>query len=1695
MGLADELNLAMRSAPEYRQDPTIAITAAQMPGNSQEHAEVASHLMNQKAIGSAVDETTSRNGGKGIFGATLGWLGGGVKGAMDFVGHGIATVGHVANQPLEQVKHQYRYLRDVQARHGFGEMLLNAIPMTAGGAIGGLLGGGYGIGIGVAAAGQIQEWVGGGYKDSWERTSGPDYKDPHGGSAVSPGRDAARFLGALSKHVGVHIEQHAGFDLYDAVSGLGDGLFSVAADPLMQAGTIRKEMKAGEASGLLVKQLATKWGGIPIKGADLAKVVAENPGTRRGLEHLATLNAGEIGARYRKLRPFARELGEADTMEKVGQVFIDRIGAAEMTQRTLPRRPIANAAFGDLLRGADARLRGLATFGAEEVEEGGRTVLRATQAEQEAGKLEGLGRGAIRRVGSTYKKATTFVPASYNATTNEMSRTTLYMNDPGSAGTVYDLARWGHTDRMAKHVAEQYSRASIADRQLIVRNVLTDNLANTMELTHPGWSGTADGSEALARLGDQIDGLFGGIDAGRTTPWGYDSQGRTVSRLVKNGETLSVPVLEGQHINVPMPDYMTFAHNLTALRGSQTSKFLAGADDLLYQHFTQRVFKRWALTSGGFAIRAVAQDLVPYVLKAPGGMVRGGLTKQMAKRGWEIAPEEEQHIVGAMTGWLANKVGVTNEGIGDTVALMTKRAREAGLTEDDVTDVAIMIKKNHAHVASAGVRAGHGAGVEIDGIQQYVNDELYHQAGRVPKMQRDPNVAQSWSAGHKDYNVHWHAQAKEIAEQSPATRAAAAEYSAAKAEGASEFEATHRATLKAKSVLDTTDESILNQNERHFTSLQQETPVLRGANVATNELEWVPGKAGRPGRYELTGQREYVGRSEHQMELFGSTERPETVWVPPEAGAEGGFEETGRMLEAGQTTAQPSLVNPRGNVPGGLRGPGTVYGGMGEEVPLTTMYKEKRWVPGIEGKEGRYELTGRTQEIPMEFSQGQMLPGTWVDKQAWIEGIEPEAGFFQQTAAGQAGPQLVEQPRLPHGPELVPGEGYAAPDVADPHMDWANTLVENMKGTVYGQDGTLHDEVLNALAEGRAPDWQLMKDIAEESQPAKIIGAYEKPAAPSRLNNSLFRKLNTFINWAAREPIYQHEYLEAMREFRPMIGNGLTYDEAMIRAETRATKRMLPHIDNAAERTLMAEHARNWIPFYAAQQQAYARMFRLLAEDPAAFRRVQLAYTSMADFGGVYDDQSQSQHMVIPGTGWLGKAVPGILGGVLGIPTVGSMPAAFSGSLKSLTSVSPFLEGNELVKVGPLAAIGARALNRLLPETRALTDPIVGDIAAHEDVWEMLVPNSAARNVLKATIISDNRTQAKSVLDAVQYLEFKQNVEMDKWIKKGGKPDDENAPRFVPGPGATDMERAQFIDRVKNHARILGLMKAAVGAFSPVAPSVQIGEYKLKSDLYDLIKTKGIGVAIQEFLEKNPDATPYTVFQTDAGTPSPIESNHPTQQWVKNNIKFITDRKYSAAASYFVPQTDSPFDQSVYNEQMAMGLRRLKGPENLIRDIETSQGNRWYFDEYKPARDAALAKARSPREKTQISQTWASQGGVDSTGQVVQSLDSMKLQNPIWYGNFSSGGKGVQRQLALSQMRTAIADNAAPETPMTAKISSLIDDFDRHSSALLPGRTDSYAAAARKREQNSWQAYLKKQADEDPSLVMVINNVFRGVTA
>jgi hypothetical protein len=1657
----NDLTLAVKSAPEAFQDPSLAMSAAQAGGDVQANTEVAAHASNIQQTQNATTSVAQQHGGDSMLTRTLSWLGGGFQAAKNAAGTIITDVGHIANMGMSDVQHQYRYIRDVIDQHGLAIGLSELAAIGVGAAVAGAVTGGAGsaavlggveAGLGAEAAasagagvlGTAAGVVTGGaaaklggeavggiegrllYRDSWDRTNSPTYVDPHGGQPVSPGRDLARLANTLFSKVGVHVEQHAGFDLYDAISSVGDGLFDISTDPLAQGLAMRGAALSPEGLGGV---LQTRWGGIGLNSEAIARAAANPDGpVWKALTTMADAQ-GEEGAaqllrQFPKFRAFIPQIVEANTPEEVGQLLVDKADASDMLSKTLPRQTFIRDSFQTL------RDKALSIGGV-----GGQVALTADQ--QAEGQIAERSGFLARKTGELVRKAATFTPVNWDPETLQMSTKRFDFGDTlNSTQNIYKLARWGNTEEFARSVAGQFALATLPDRMTIFRNTLLNGFANRMELLEPGLSQSEEGMQILNRVGEKIDTQLGGYDAGHITPqWGFDQSGRNISLIPDAGQTTSAPILLDQHPYVDMPDYHQFDRSLKSLQ--TVGNVYGKVDDFAYDHFTQSVFKKWVLLTGGFALRVATGELIPQVLADPAGLAQAKLTAIAARRGWSMTPEESEGIRAVLGRWVADKaLGVSQEGINvaKQVILKTGGISAEGLSDDDIDVAMEMLRKNgNAMAVAPTINPGHTFHPETVGQDEVVRAGLVNALSDVPTSQRIMEDSAAWGPTKADHHIFWQKQLDDLANDPPTVAAARAYQDKLNEVDTGEFNrAAEVADKVANDAAQKAMRSAMARKERGIVPEAGTAGVDEPEDPLEAAAKRAAGKAARATANDEVGE-------------------PETIAGPKTKKDEWDYQTLHEALEPHEKLQLETVRE-------------AAYDAAHEEALNTIRKTRLADAHNAAVAAAKQELDNTPEEILN------------MQKRHFTSSIYDE----RSPIADRLNPDATE-------PVMTEDDGTAPAEPVDPHLDWARVITENMKGSVYGQNGLLNEDLLDHLANGETPDIQTLAGKPEEYRPNKIIGVREKPLEDGRklgrFNQKMFDKLNGTINWLSREPIYMNSVLDNYGSlYKDAVDRGeMTFEEGVQRAQERSVMDVLPMVHNINERTLMADTMKNWMPFYFAQQQSYSRLFRLAAEDPATFRLAQLAYTKLADFGGIYTDENGNQQVVMPGLGYITQGAVKALG-LAHVPVINSLPMAFSGNLQSLATLSPFMEGNDLLRMGPLVSLAARPLNNLLPETKLITDPIVGTSSEGQHFWEMLIPNAPLRALMTAVIPVDQRTQNKSVLDAIQALEAQDaaNPKVAQWLtdQASGK-DPGNYPGQVPPSTASDEQKAAFIAKVKNQARITTIFKAIYSAVSPISPSVQLGDYNLKSELYSEIQSKGVNQAVNDFLVKHPDATPYTVFETDHGLASPIEASHPAQQWVMNNLDFINSPKYSAAASYFIPQNGDKFNQEVYNEQMAMGLRSLKAPQQLIDDVLVAEGNRWYFNDYKPAKDAAMAKATSTYQKNQIA------------AQFKPELDTMKAQNPTWYTNFSSGGRNEQRTIVISQLHQIFANNAAPSSPMTDAIKNLLDDYDAHTARMLPGRTDASASYLRKQETAKWQAYVQTLANDQPELTNIINSVFR----
>lgn len=661
-----------------------------------------------------------------------------------------------------------------------------------------------------------------------------------------------------------------------------------------------------------------------------------------------------------------------------------------------------------------------------------------------------------------------------------------------------------------------------------------------------------------------------------------------------------------------------------------------------------------------------------------------------------------------------------------------------------------------------------------------------------------------------------------------------------------------------------------------------------------------------------------------------------------------------------------------------------------------------------------------------------------------------------------------------------PGVG----EEVSPHQDWARVVVAKVKGSVTGADGTLHNDLLDRIGNGDSfgsggsGQYQgILSDIPKDSLPAQVKGRIFVPDSDGtldRIANLGFSKvLNPMINYLSREPLFAEEAFRAYRLIKPQVDAGLlSEDQAMTLALGQASNKAIRFVHNLNERSQWSTTARNWIPFAFAQEQAYKRVGRLLAENPGAFRQYQLMLAGVHNIGAQVQGPSGQNYWAYPGTGFLGQGVPKIAS-MLGLPVEASSPVFAAANLSSASVMFPFAEGVR-PGVGPLIAIPVKAIADLFPEVQPEASGVIGSLAANEPMWKQFVPNVFVQRAIEAGQ-GNSAAFNSTVMQTMQNLDYAQSKAMERWQaggQKGPKPD------IVPDPNAGAIVMQKFVNRVRNQTRINYATKAILGLIVPVSPSIQVQNFGFPAELQaEITKAGNVTAGMQAFLAKNPDATPWTVFQSTSKTGATIPETAAAQAWVNGHTNLITN--YPLAAAWFMPQVDTTkYDPAVYAQQIAEGIRDRKTPQAFLNDLYIAAGNQAYYANL-PAHQQAMKQLKAAGQSTSAeSKAWTA-----FTAQI-------GAANPIWYDDLKSANRATDRQQAVTQMTNIFRNGQAPPGQQTSDLRSLLENYYVYQTELDVIHAGQSSTSATDAKAN-WQSYLVGVEKDNPNLTGVIQKVFR----
>lgn len=737
--------------------------------------------------------------------------------------------------------------------------------------------------------------------------------------------------------------------------------------------------------------------------------------------------------------------------------------------------------------------------------------------------------------------------------------------------------------------------------------------------------------------------------------------------------------------------------------------------------------------------------------------------------------------------------------------------------------------------------------------------------------------------------------------------------------------------------------------------------------------------------------------------------------------------------------------------------------------------------------------------------------------QAAREGATPAEGTIAaRTAVADA---LRDEP-----PEVLEnfarnfGKRSSAPGAWDNITDWADTVVSRMKGVIHGapdlknkEAGPINMDLLHSMANGHTPPIEDFEKLTAAERPLRVEGQIILPTG-SKLVNKIatagFKVINPMVDAISRNQEYAVEYLKQYHDLQKAVDNGtISDDERVVMSAYRSVFHGVRFVHNLTDRTQWTTTLRNWAPFFFAQEQSYRRMGRFLVEDPGGFRRYQMAISAVTNLANTYADGSGNNYITFPGSGFLGKGVAQAMGlhGLL----VGTVPPAqFGGTLSSASIVFPMSNG-VAPELGPIGAIGAQGLSSMFEfvdkQPAFAKFAPVGNVALsalnaadgnqsgyNESILEQFIPNETLLRVVQlyeAAKFNQGGGQEgfnSAVLQSYNMLMYMQNEATDKWEKGGEKGP---APMIVPTQqqALTNPRAMQhFTQRVKNTVVGYYIARAILGFLSPISADVEPQNFGFSNELSaDITKAGSVAKGMDAFIAKNPDALPYTVaesFTPNAqGQPSGVSlsSSAPAQQWIVDHQALVDAHP---ASLWLMPQlTDAKYSATVYNEQIADGLRVRESPLQHLDQLYIAAGNAIYYKNLAVFETQLDAVGNSSTAKNALYNSWDS------------FVTKLGKQYPIWYEDFKSPDKYTNATQTVNELQTIFRNGQAPAGPQTEGVHVLLNSFDVASTEYSQaGAGQSYSSQQYQQSQvkDAWVNYLEATAKEYPNLKPVIQSVF-----
>jgi hypothetical protein len=642
-------------------------------------------------------------------------------------------------------------------------------------------------------------------------------------------------------------------------------------------------------------------------------------------------------------------------------------------------------------------------------------------------------------------------------------------------------------------------------------------------------------------------------------------------------------------------------------------------------------------------------------------------------------------------------------------------------------------------------------------------------------------------------------------------------------------------------------------------------------------------------------------------------------------------------------------------------------------------------------------------------------------------------------------------------------------------LDHAGKIIDMVDQLTHTPNGDPLPGLTDYLMENRkAPTSAALAMIPDDQLPAGVRGTSVMAIPTNKLRAIMDSGFDHLVgrpmNLIARQPMFIDAYAKARialadtpfyQDLIERFGeDNPAVTEAMSQvAQERAVLQVKNFIHNPEIRSQFAVITRNLMPFWFAQEQFYARWAKTFAYAPEMVRELQLTMNGFRHSGMIHKDDQGNEYFLYPAVGVAQQVISHAYEAITGQKATLPIPANFRGQIKF---ISPGTERLGLPSFGPLVSVPLNGLATHFPELTQPVSNVLGQRGAGRPMIDQILPTTIDRAYHALMDQPSTSSQMNSaMMQAIQYLEATGH----------GLPEN-----------ATPAEKQVYIDRVKNWTRSLMYTRLVFGFGVPASPENQIQPSAVNQEFTNLLGSgMSLDTAIKTFIQMNPDATPYTVFQSESTAHAPLPSTQAALDFMTANSDFLKD--YPDAGAWFLPQKDTTgtYNQQAYQAQLALQLRVRKTPDQFWQDIKYAEDANTYFAA-EDRKNAALAQAHGS-QATAIRQAWTSQSQAYLTAHPV--FASLLADN--------TGQAALQRQRAISQMTTALADPRVPQNAQTDELRTLIGGWNTYQAqiAAYSGLRNSGVTNIRKRIETQFAFEVQNWIHNHPDMSGVYNRLIR----